>query len=100
MVFIGLAMIAITGFMTLSHTWVKTTVDPIGSTAQLEAGPIKIYWDCDKTNPVIDIDWGPVTEGQTYGKSVFVMNEGIEMLWVTYLPTWVQDIQYKLLPRI
>jgi len=96
LILVGIAMIAVTGFVALSQTWVTASammhLTQAGSSAQL-----KVFWDCGMTGPVTDIDWGPVTSGQRYVRSVFVVNPGTVMLYVTYLPTWwpVPPGQYK-----
>ena len=91
---IGLALIAITGFAALSQTWSSATF----LMRLVEADPsykIGVYWCCDMLDEVTEIDWGAVTAGERYIRSIFVANQGTKMLYLTYLPTWYENAQYK-----
>jgi len=94
LILVGIALIAVTGFIALSQTWVSATA-MMHLSASSPSGELKIFWDCDASVPVTDINWGSVTQGQRYRRSVFLLNTGTVMLVVYYMPTWYQDTQYK-----
>jgi hypothetical protein len=94
LIFLGIALIAVTGITALSQTWVSATAT-MHLTESASTANLKVYWDCGALNPTTDIDWGPVTSGQTYVRSLFVLNTGTVALKVYYLPTWYQNAQYK-----
>ena len=95
MILVGIAMIAATGFMALSQQWVTTTITMRLVQSSPGVGPISAYWDCEMLHAIADIDWGPVSSGQRYIRSIFVANKGTTLLYLCYMPTYFNDTQYK-----
>jgi len=95
LILFGLAMMAITGFAALSQQWVTSTIAMRLVQSSAGYGPIKAYWDCDMLHDVVDIDWGSVTSGQRYVRSIFIVNKGNTLLYICYMPTYFNDTQYK-----